>query len=86
MTGVPTIRIAVDIGGTFTDIVVMSDSGVLHEGKVSTTPADPSAAVVQGVRALLDELAISPGDIAEVLHGTTVGSNTLLQRSVRQRV
>jgi N-methylhydantoinase A len=81
MTGVSSIRIAVDIGGTFTDIVLMSGNGVLHESKVSTTPADPSAAVVQGVRALLDELAIAPGDVAEVLHGTTVGSNTLLQRS-----
>ena len=81
MTGVPTIRIAVDIGGTFTDIVLMSGNGVLQESKVSTTPADPSAAVVEGVRALLDELAIPPGDVAEVLHGTTVGSNTLLQRS-----
>jgi N-methylhydantoinase A len=81
MTGAPTIRIAVDIGGTFTDIVLMSGNGVLHESKVSTTPADPSAAVVEGVRALLDELAMPPGDVAEVLHGTTVGSNTLLQRS-----
>jgi N-methylhydantoinase A len=81
MTGVSSIRIAVDIGGTFTDIVLMSGNGFLHESKVSTTPADPSAAVVEGVRALLDELTISPGDVAEVLHGTTVGSNTLLQRS-----
>jgi len=81
MPGVSTVRIAVDIGGTFTDIVLMSGNGVLHESKVSTTPADPSIAVVEGLRALLAELAIPPGDVAEVLHGTTVGSNTLLQRS-----
>ena len=77
----PSVRIAVDIGGTFTDIVLMSDNGILHESKVSTTPADPSAAVVDGVAALLKEIAIAPADVAEVLHGTTVGSNTLLQRS-----
>src|SRR5262245_51941549 len=77
----PSVRIAVDIGGTFTDIVLMSASGTLHESKLSTTPADPSAAVVDGVAALLRELAIAPGEVAEVLHGTTVGSNTLLQRS-----
>jgi N-methylhydantoinase A len=75
------VRVAVDIGGTFTDIVLMTDDGVLHEGKVSTTPADPSIAVIAGVRALLDGLAIPPTAVAEILHGTTVASNTILQRS-----
>ena len=54
------VRVAVDIGGTFTDIVVMSGDGTLHESKVSTTPDDPSRAVVAGLDALLRELAI-PG-------------------------
>src|SRR5262245_29912797 len=75
------VRVAVDIGGTFTDIVVMSGDGVLHESKVSTTPDDPSRAVVTGLGALLQELAIPAGRVEEVLHGTTVGSNTILQRS-----
>jgi len=75
------VRVAVDIGGTFTDIVVMGDDGVLHESKVSTTPVDPSRAVVAGLEGLLRELAISAASIEEVLHGTTVGSNTILQRS-----
>jgi N-methylhydantoinase A len=74
------VRVAVDIGGTFTDIVVLSDDGVLHESKVATTPDDPSRAVVAGLAALLRELAIRPGAVAEVLHGTTVGSNTILER------
>jgi len=39
------VRVAVDIGGTFTDIVVMSGDGALHESKVSTTPDEPSRAV-----------------------------------------
>src|SRR5262244_3193620 len=75
------IRVAVDIGGTFTDIVVMSGDGTLHESKVSTTPDDPSRAVVAGLSALLAELGVASVSVVEILHGTTVGSNTLLQRS-----
>ena len=75
------VRIAVDIGGTFTDIVLMSQNGVLHQSKVSTTPADPSIAVISGIGSLLDELAIAPSAVEEFLHGTTVASNTILQRS-----
>ena len=75
------IRVAIDIGGTFTDIVVMSGDGTLHESKVSTTPDDPSRAVVVGLSALLAELGLAPACVVEVLHGTTVGSNTLVQRS-----
>jgi N-methylhydantoinase A len=74
------VRVAVDIGGTFTDIVLMRPDGVLSESKVSTTPDDPSRAVVDGLLTLLRELRIVPGDVVEVLHGTTVGSNTILQR------
>jgi len=74
------VRVAVDIGGTFTDIVVMNADGVLAESKVSTTPDDASQAVVEGLTALLRELAVAPGDVVEFLHGTTVGSNTILQR------
>jgi N-methylhydantoinase A len=75
------VRVSVDIGGTFTDIVVMSGDGTLHESKVSTTPEEPSRAVVAGLDALLRELGVPANDIEEVLHGTTVGSNTILQRS-----
>jgi len=75
------LRVAVDIGGTFTDIVVLSSVGVLHESKIATTPDDPSRAVVAGLEALLRELALAPHLVAEVLHGTTVGSNTILQRT-----
>ena len=73
-------RIAIDIGGTFTDIALLTDAGLIHQSKISSTPADPSVAVIEGVGQLLAELSIPPGAIAEVLHGTTVGSNTILQR------
>jgi len=75
------VRVAVDVGGTFTDIVVMTPDGTLHESKVSTTPDDPSRGVVDGLAALLAELGAPPASVAEVLHGTTVGSNTILQRT-----
>jgi N-methylhydantoinase A len=75
------VRVAVDIGGTFTDIALLDGAGCIHQSKVSSTPDDPSRAVVAGVEALLKELGIAPGRVAEVLHGTTVGSNTILQRS-----
>lgn len=75
------IRVAVDIGGTFTDIALMKENGVLAESKVSTTPDDPSRAVVEGLLALLRELDIPAAEVVEFLHGTTVGSNTILQRS-----
>src|SRR3954453_10925902 len=73
-------RVAVDIGGTFTDIALLTDAGRIYQSKISSTPADPSAAVIEGVAQLLAELAIAPDAIAEVRHGTTVGSNTILQR------
>jgi N-methylhydantoinase A len=80
MDAISRFRIAVDIGGTFTDIALLTDTGLIHQSKISSTPADPSIAVVEGVAQLLAELSIDPSDVAEVLHGTTVGSNTILQR------
>src|SRR5271169_1275570 len=74
------VRIAVDIGGTFTDIVLMKSDGALCESKVSTTPDDPSRAVIAGTLELLRDRGVPPAAVAEVLHGTTVGSNTILQR------
>lgn len=75
------VRVAVDIGGTFTDLALLDARGIVHQGKVSSTPDDPSRAVVEGVALLLSGLAIDPALVAEVLHGTTVGSNTILQRT-----
>ena len=67
------MRIAIDTGGTFTDCVCLSD-GELRVVKVFSTPADPSQAVMEGVRQL------AGGERAEVRHGTTVGTNTMLER------
>ena len=75
-----TARIAVDIGGTFTDLVLLGADGRSHYLKQASTPDRPEVAVIEGVETLLRTAALTPGDIAEVLHGTTVGSNTLLQK------
>ena len=68
------IRIAIDSGGTFTDCVWL-DGSTLRILKVFSTPADPSQAIAGAV----ERIAPSGADVT-ILHGTTVGTNTLLQR------
>jgi len=75
-----TARIGADIGGTFTDLVLVTGDGRRLAKKVSSTPANPEAAVLAGVGALLAEAGLEPGDVTAVLHGTTVGSNAILQK------
>ena len=67
-----------DIGGTFTDLVLLVDGGIAAVGKTLTTPADPSVAVAEGVARLLGEAR--PEDIGEVVHGTTLVANCLVER------
>jgi N-methylhydantoinase A len=73
-------RLAVDIGGTFTDIVLALDDGRLLLEKIRSTTQAPEAAVIEGTRRVLAAAGIAGDVVAEVLHGTTVGSNTILQR------
>lgn len=81
----PSLRIAVDIGGTFTDgVAVMGDQGRIWVGKTLTTPDDPGAAVSTVISDLLREVGETLGDqaprLAEVVHGTTLVTNTLIER------
>ena len=72
------MRIAVDVGGTFTDVVVLDEqTGALHFDKVETIPSDPCAGVVNGIEKTGSDL--SGVDI--FVHGTTLGLNALLTRS-----
>jgi N-methylhydantoinase A len=73
--------IAVDIGGTFTDIVLRRSDGAMFVHKVSSTTAAPERAVVAGIGAILAHAEVAPGAVREILHGTTVGSNAILQRA-----
>jgi N-methylhydantoinase A len=70
------IRIGVDIGGTFTDLVAIAADGRVLTRKSASTPHDYGEGIVQGLRALLEEAG---GDVGEVLHGTTIGSNAVLE-------
>jgi N-methylhydantoinase A len=81
-TPVPSaLRVGVDIGGTFTDIVLRLPDGALRISKVSSTPDDPGLAVVNGLAALLRAAGAAPRDVVEIVHGTTVASNTILQKT-----
>ena len=70
--------VGIDVGGTFTDFVVLDPASGRHAySKVRSTPSDPSRAVLGG----LAELGLPAGDIERLLHGTTVATNTIIQRS-----
>jgi N-methylhydantoinase A len=74
-------RIGVDVGGTFTDVVLATPDGRLFVNKTTTTPRDPGEGVAAGIAAVLADARLAPEAVAEIVHGTTVGSNTLLQKA-----
>jgi N-methylhydantoinase A len=78
-TRTPRFRVAVDIGGTFTDIVFLDGDGHRHVKKVSSSVEDYARAIVDGLREVFEETGLAGGDVLEVLHGTTVASNALLE-------
>lgn len=72
-------RITVDTGGTFSDFVYLNeDSGEIAIGKIPSTPDDPSRAIMSGIKKIL-ESGVSASDINYFCHGTTVGTNALLE-------
>src|SRR6516162_2801113 len=72
-------RLAVDIGGTFTDVVLENERGA-HAIKVLTTSDAPERAVLDGVATVLAEAKCAPSDVALVVHGTTLATNALIER------
>src|SRR5579872_6272329 len=78
------LRIGIDVGGTFTDLVAIDEAGVATLAKVPSTPEDPSLGVLGGLAALAANLgrdrAAMLGDTERVVHGTTVATNALLER------
>lgn len=74
-------RVGSDIGGTFTDIVILSEDGSTFEiGKVLTTPDRPDEAVVAGISQTLVSSGVPPGDISYAAHATTLFTNALIER------
>ena len=73
-------RLGVDVGGTFTDLLLIEDeTGKTYQSKVPSTPHDPSEAVISGSRGLCEEAGVTPDDIAYFMHGTTVATNAVLE-------
>ncbi len=74
------IVIGVDVGGTFTDLVLADlHSGSITTHKVASTNANPAEAVITGIREICELSDVSPGDIGSVFHGTTVATNAMLE-------
>ncbi|HEX8970435.1 hydantoinase/oxoprolinase family protein [Oryzihumus sp.] len=79
------IRIGIDTGGTFTDVVAFDeDSGALITTKTPSTPANPADGFITGVHKVLDLLGATGADVTAVCHGTTVATNQLLEGKVEQ--
>jgi len=74
-----TYRLGVDVGGTFTDLLLIRESdGKVFTAKVPSTPDDPSRAVFDGIGRICRTSAVDPSDISHVMHGTTVATNAVL--------
>lgn len=80
MTRSEVYRLGVDVGGTFTDLLLVEEStGRTLRTKTPSTPDDPSVAILRGIDRLSAEAGITPGDIARIMHGTTVATNAVLE-------
>lgn len=76
------IRIGVDVGGTFTDFVLVDeDRDLIYTGKRLTTPDDPSAAILAGTARLLEEAGTDAEQVHSIVHGTTLVTNTIIERT-----
>jgi N-methylhydantoinase A len=76
----PSYRIGVDIGGTFTDIVLLGSDGAVTTQKISSSVDDYARAIIEGLVGMLRAYGISASSIKEIRHGTTVASNAILER------
>ena len=75
-------RLGVDVGGTFTDLLLVDESsGETYTAKVPSTPDDSSIGVLNGIERVCKTAKISPSEITNVMHGTTVATNTMLTSS-----
>lgn len=79
MTSENRFRVGVDIGGTFTDIVLLGDDGTLHTMKIPSSTGDYAAAIVEGLADVFAATGLAGTGIDEIRHGTTVASNAILE-------
>ena len=75
-----TYRLGVDVGGTFTDVLLIDErSGGTYRAKTASTPDDQSVGVLRGIEKVCGSAGITLADITQVLHGTTVATNAILE-------
>ncbi|MBT3790127.1 MAG: hydantoinase/oxoprolinase family protein [Alphaproteobacteria bacterium] len=79
MTGTGSVRIGVDVGGTFTDFALATDEG-LKSLKLPTTSDAPEEAILGGLKQLLDDNDIAPDQVSRFIHGTTLATNAIISR------
>jgi N-methylhydantoinase A len=79
VTSSPTIRVGVDIGGTFTD-VALEIGERRFTGKILTTPHAPEEGVLAALRSVTAEAGVAPGEVGVIIHGTTLATNALIER------
>ena len=72
-------RAGIDIGGTFTDLVLMGDDGSIHAEKLLTTPDDFGRGIAEGLAVALSKVGAGPDSVEVVVHGTTVATNAILE-------
>jgi N-methylhydantoinase A len=76
---VASYRVGVDVGGTFTDIVLLGSDGTIHTKKVSSSVENYAQAIVEGLLEVFRETGLSAAALEEIRHGTTVASNAILE-------
>ena len=82
-SGKGNLRIGIDTGGTFTDIVAIDVArGTMDVTKVSSTPANPAVGLVRGIHEVLEKSGMDTSDVSVICHGTTVATNALLQGQI----
>jgi len=75
-------RLGVDVGGTFTDLIYVDDeAGTILIHKIASTPDDPSQGTVQGIKELTDQAEVTPADLDQVFHGTTIATNIVIEHN-----
>ena len=74
-------RIGIDVGGTFTDVVLVDDgTGAVEVAKILNSRTDRSESVVTGIKRLMDRLGVKPGELSWISHGTTITTNAVIER------
>src|SRR5262249_61088005 len=80
MNGDPACRLGVDVGGTFTDLVLVTQDGRVVTRKVLSTSSNYAGAIFAGIAEVMQDGGVAGGDVKELIHGTTVATNAIIER------